>query len=106
MLRAIFVALFAIAVALPPVAGGVAMAAPDADAAHTDCCPPGEPCESHKPKDCGQTAACMLKCFNLSAGFIPIAALAPVDGTPEHARPLTDSVAVLGEHPPLPPPRL
>ncbi len=100
------ITLIAAAVALPPVAGGVAMAAPEAAAAHSDCCPPGELCEGHKPKDCGQTGACLLKCFNLSGGVIALSELAPSVAAPEHAGLAAARLAAASEHPPLPPPRL
>src|SRR5688500_12028872 len=101
ILRAVLIALIAVAVALPPVAGGVAMAAPEAVTAHNDCCPPGEPCESHKPKDCGHTAACMLKCFNLSAGVIALSDAAPSVAAPKHVGLAAKRLAAASEHPPL-----
>jgi hypothetical protein len=100
------IALIAVAVSLPPVTTSVAKAAAEAVATHTDCCPPGEPCEGHKPKDCGQTAACMLKCFNLSAGVIALPAPLSFLGTREHVGLVTESLAAASEHPPLPPPRV
>jgi hypothetical protein len=106
MLRAILIAFIAVAVALPPAVGGVAQAAPESVTAQHDCCPAGEPCESHKSKDCGQTAACVLKCFNLSAGVVALPAPAPRVETSEHVGLVTETLATASEHPPLPPPRV
>ena len=65
--RPILIALIALAVALLPMAGGMAVATPHAafTAPQADCCPNGKPCEK-KTNGCGSVAGCVLKCFNLT----------------------------------------
>ncbi len=66
--RPILIAVIALAVALLPMAGGMALAMQhDASltACQADCCPNGKPCEK-KTDGCGSMAGCVLKCFNLT----------------------------------------
>jgi hypothetical protein len=106
--RAILIAVIALAVALLPVAGGMAVAMPhDASsaAAPSDCCPHGNPCEK-KTDGCGSIAGCALKCFNFT-GAVP----APVSdsltpGALEKPALVAQAFRSPTENPPLPPPRV
>ncbi len=106
--RTILIALIALAVALLPMAGGMALAMQhDASfaAAPADCCPNGKPCEK-KADGCGSVAGCVLKCFNpTGAVAAPFAAkLTPSDlEKPEF---VTQTFHSPAENPPLPPPRI
>ena len=68
--RPILIALIALAVALLPVAGGMAVATPHAafTAPQADCCPNGKPCEK-KTNGCGSVSGCALKCFSLTGAI-------------------------------------
>jgi hypothetical protein len=106
--RSILVVLVALAVALLPLAGGMALSMPhDASlmAGPSDCCPNDKPCEK-KTDGCGSVSGCVLKCFNLTGVLaVPLAiALTPLtlDKPALVAQPFRSPTV----NPPLPPPRV
>jgi hypothetical protein len=106
--RHILVTLIALAVALLPMAGGMALAMPhDASftAAQADCCPNGKPCEK-KTDGCGSVSGCVLKCFNLTGAIAaPVAVALRAAGLEKPAL-VTQAFRSPAENPPLPPPRV
>jgi len=104
--RPLLIALIALAVALLPMAGGMALAMPhDASlTGHADCCPHGKPCEK-KTDDCGSMAGCALKCFSFSGAMVSDAVVKP-SPTADIA-PVLDSLSFQSNRtaPLLPPPR-
>ena len=106
--RPILIALIALAVALLPVAGGMALAMPH-DASFTapqaDCCPNGKPCEK-KTDGCGSVAGCVLKCFNLTGAVAAPFAASVTPSTLEKPALVTQAFRSPAENPPLPPPRV
>jgi hypothetical protein len=106
--RHILIALIALAVALLPVAGGMALALPhDASfaAANADCCPNGKPCEK-ETDGCGSVAACVLKCCGLTGAIAaPVAVSLTVSALEKPALAL-QGFRSPAENPPLPPPRV
>ena len=108
IVRTILIALTALAIALLPMAGGMALAMPH-DASFTapqaDCCPNGKPCEK-KTDGCGSMAGCVLKCFNLTGAVAAHVAAALTPSASEKPELLTQASPSLAENPPLPPPRV
>lgn len=105
--RALLVGLIALSVALLPL-GGIANAmAPDTvlNAFQADCCHGGQPCEKGMD-DCGSSAGCVLKCFQLS-GFVtqPFAVVLTASALKRPALVL-ETFGTPPENPPLPPPRI
>ena len=106
--RHILIALIALAVALLPMAGGMALAMPhDASltAPHSDCCPNGKPCEK-KTDGCGSVAGCVLKCFNLTGAVAAPFADTVTPSTLEKPALVAQAFRSPAENPPLPPPRV
>jgi hypothetical protein len=104
--RPILIALIALAVALLPVAGEMALAH-DASftAAKADCCPIGKPCEK-KTDGCGSVAGCVLKCCGLTSAIAaPVAVSLTVSALEKPALAL-QGFRSPAENPPLPPPRV
>jgi hypothetical protein len=104
--RAIFVALTALSLALLPVAG---VAAPvhsaDSISAHADCCPPDGDCGKHSKGGCTEDGACAVKCAGVSA--IPLASseTASVPSASAELTPIARLSLPLAPNPPSPPPR-
>jgi hypothetical protein len=106
--RPILIALIALAVALLPVAGGMAFAMPhDASfgAPQADCCPNGKSCEK-KTDDCGSVAGCALKCFNLTGAVVAPFSAALTPSALEKPSLALQGFRSPAENPPLPPPRV
>jgi hypothetical protein len=106
--RTILIALIALAVALLPMAAGMAVAMPqDASftAAPADCCPNGKPCEK-KTDDCGSVAGCAIKCFNLTGAVVVPFAAALTPSDLEKPSLALQGFRSMAENPPLPPPRV
>jgi hypothetical protein len=107
--RTILVSLVAVAVAMHPLAGGVAHAnvAPGMSltSGTLDCCPEGQPCEKTMHA-CGSLAGCLLKCSGLSGAIVaPIAIALTVSATEQPPFAL-HHLRAPSENPPLPPPRV
>jgi hypothetical protein len=106
--RPILIALIALAVALLPMAGGMAVAMPH-DASFTapqaDCCPNGKPCEK-KTDGCGSISGCVLKCFNLTGAIAAPTAVSLTASAAEKPAFALQSFCSPAENPPLPPPRV
>ena len=105
--RPILIALIALAVALLPMAGGMAVATPHAafTAPQADCCPNGKPCEK-KTNGCGSVAGCVLKCFNLTGAVAAPFAVSVTPSTLEKPALVTQAFRSPTQNPPLPPPRV
>jgi hypothetical protein len=106
--RPILIALIALAVALLPMAGGMALAMPhDAflTASQTDCCPNGQPCEK-KTDGCGSVAGCVLKCFSLTGAITAPVAISLMASALDGPAFALQSFRSPTENPPLPPPRV
>lgn len=106
--RPILIALIALAVALMPMAGGMALAMPhDASftAAPSDCCPNGKPCEK-KTDGCGSVAACVLKCCGLTSAIAAPIAVSLTASAAEKPAFALQSFRSPAENPPQPPPRV
>ena len=105
--RTILIALIALAVAVLPMAGGIALATHDASftAAPADCCPHGKPCEK-KTDGCGSVAGCVLKCFNLTGAVAAPFAASVMPSTLEKPALVTQAFRSPTQNPPLPPPRV
>jgi hypothetical protein len=105
--RPILIAIIALAVALLPMAGGIALATPHASftAPQADCCPNGKPCEK-KTDGCGSVAGCVLKCFNLTGAVAAHVAAALTPSASEKPELLMQAFPSPAENPPLPPPRV
>ena len=103
--RPILIAFIALAVALLPMAGGMALAMPhDASFMTAQAGPNGKPCEK-KTDGCGAVSGCVLKCFSLTGAVAApfCSSLTPSAlEKPALARQTFHSPA---ESPPLPPPR-
>ena len=107
--RAILITLVAVSIAMLPVAGSVAQASAHGTphiASQSDCCTDGEPCEKQMPNKCGQTAECMLKCFNFSGALVASLAMKPAVSSSDKSALVIQSVGSPLENPPLPPPRV
>jgi hypothetical protein len=106
--RPILIAVIALAVALLPVAGGMAVAMPH-DASFTtapgDCCPNGKPCEK-KTDGCGSMSDCVLKCFSLTAVVVAPVAVGLTPSALEKRALVAQDFRSPAENPPLPPPRV
>jgi hypothetical protein len=106
--RPILIAVIALAVALLPMAGGMALAMPhdaSSTAPQADCCPSGKPCEK-KTDGCGSMAGCVLKCFNLTVAVAaPFAVSLTLSGLEKPSFDL-QGFRSPAENPPLPPPRV
>jgi hypothetical protein len=104
--RAIFVVLTALSLALLPVAG---VAAPvtwaDSMSAHADCCPMDGDCGKQSKSHCNEDAACAFKCAGLSA--IPLASpeTASVPNSSAELTPIPRLSLPVAPNPPSPPPR-
>jgi hypothetical protein len=105
--RTILIALIALAVALLPMAGGIALATPHASltAPQADCCPNGKPCEK-KTDGCGSMAGCVLKCFNLTGTVAAPFAVVVTPSALEKFALITQAFRSPTQNPPLPPPRI
>jgi hypothetical protein len=106
--RPILIAVIALAVALLPMAGGMALAMPhDASFAATqaDCCPHGKPCEK-KTDGCGSVSGCVLKCFSLTVTIAAPVAVSLTASAQEKPALASQSFHSPAENPPLPPPRV
>ena len=109
-LRLLIVIMVAAAVAVLPLAGGIAHAptatsdAASSIAEHGDCCDHGGPCEKKKTDGCGSTAGCMVKCSAMSAPVLATSIVGPThNGETEGL--LVQRLASTADNPPSPPPR-
>jgi hypothetical protein len=104
--RAIFVALTALSLALLPVAG---VAAPvhlaDSNSAHADCCPPDGDCGKHSKGGCTEDGACAVKCAGVSALTLAAAATVSMPNASAELTPIPRLSLPLAPNPPSPPPR-
>jgi hypothetical protein len=106
--RPILITLIALALALLPMAGGMALAMPhDASCAapQADCCPNSNPCEK-KTDGCGAVAGCVLKCFNLTGAIAAPVAVALTASGLERPAFTPQNFHSPAKTPPLPPPRV
>jgi hypothetical protein len=104
--RAIFVVLAALSVALLPVAGTAAHLSPTASvSAHADCCPPGQDCDEQSKGDCTKDAFCAFACASVSA--VPLASyeMASIAISSAELTPVLRLNLSLAPNPPSPPPR-
>jgi len=104
--RAIFVVLTALSLALLPVAGVAApVTSADSISAHADCCPMDEDCGKQSKSHCNEDAACAFKCAGLSA--IPLASpeTASVSNSSAELTPIPRLSLPVAPNPPSPPPR-
>jgi hypothetical protein len=104
--RAIFVVLTALSLALLPVAG---VAAPfhsaDSISAHADCCPMAQGCGKQSKNHCSEDAACAFKCAGVSALTLATAETASVPNSSAELTPIPRLNLSLAPNPPSPPPR-
>jgi hypothetical protein len=107
-LRALFITILALSIALPPVAAAEASVSPSGPheiGASSDCCPPGQRCNKQKG-DCGQDAQCALKCASLAADVLaPSNAATHFSHNPSN-RVVAERVTLRVVGPPPPPPRI
>lgn len=108
--RLFIVGLVAAAVAVLPLAGGIAHAGwpstleASSTVEHGDCCDHGKSCEKKKPDGCGSTAGCMVKCSFMSAAVSATSVPEPYhDGEKMHL--VVARLASFHDNPPSPPPR-
>jgi hypothetical protein len=104
--RAIFVALTALSLALLPMAGVAApVHSPDSISAHADCCPMDGDCGKHSKGGCSEDASCAFKCAGVSA--IPLASseTASVPNASAELTPIAQLSLPVAPNPPSPPPR-
>jgi hypothetical protein len=104
--RAIFVVLTALSLALLPVAG-VAAPVPSADSisAHADCCPPDGDCGKHSKGNCLEDGACAVNCAGVSALTLAMAETVSMPNSSAAPAPVPRLSLPLAPNPPSPPPR-
>jgi hypothetical protein len=109
VVRAILLALIALSLALPPVAGAKAFAySPHGSsvAAQPDCCEKMEHCDKQAKGDCADFAGCALKCSNATAVVLMPSAIL-LRSSPALKLTLTpDTASSRSLIPPAPPPRV
>ncbi len=105
--RALLVGLVALSVALLPLGGIASAMSPDTvlTATQTDCCHDGKPCEKGMD-DCGTSAGCVLKCFQLSASITQPVAVPLTASALKRPALVRETFGTPPENPPLPPPRI
>ena len=104
--RAIFVVLTALSLALLPVAGvATPVRSADSISAHADCSPPDQDCGKHSKGNCTDDGACAVKCAGVSA--IPLASseTASVPNASAEPAPVPRLSLAVAPNPPSPPPR-
>jgi hypothetical protein len=104
--RAIFVVLTALSLALLPVAGVAApVASAHSTSAHADCCPPVQDCGKQSKSHCNEDAACASKCAGVSAVPLASAEAASIPTASAELTPTPGLSLPLAPNPPSPPPR-
>jgi hypothetical protein len=104
--RAIFVVLTALSVALLPVAGMAApAAATDSASARADCCPIDQDCGKPSKSHCNEDAACALKCAGVSALPLASAETPSIGNASAELTPIARLGLPVAPNPPSPPPR-
>jgi hypothetical protein len=104
--RAIFVVLTALSLALLPVAGMAAPAAStDSASAHADCCPMDQDCGKQSKSHCNEDAACAFKCAGVSALPLASAETASIGNASAEPTPIPRLGLPVAPNPPSPPPR-
>jgi hypothetical protein len=106
-LRALFVALISLSVAVLPVAGSTALAfSPGTTIANVlpDCCLNGE-CKSPMQGGCAKFAGCEVKCSSLVALDLPPSQTHQTPATATTASLIADKATSRSHNPPSPPPR-
>jgi hypothetical protein len=105
-LRAIFVVLTALSLALLPVAGVAApVTSADSISAHADCCPPDGDCGKHSKGNCTDDAACAFKCAGVSAVPLMSSEMASAPNASAELTPVPQLSLPVALNPPSPPPR-
>jgi hypothetical protein len=104
--RAIFVVLTALSLALLPVAGAAApIHSADSMSAHADCCPMDQDCGKQSKNHCNEDAACAFKCAGVSALTLATAETASVPNASAELTPIPRLSVAVALNPPSPPPR-
>jgi hypothetical protein len=109
VLRALFVAIVAASLAMPPVAAadlGAGSSHEHAAATHAECCAPGQQCDKPAKGECGHDAACLLKCASASAAVTAPPTVTFKRLALSRSGLLAETVTGLSTNPPLPPPRV
>jgi hypothetical protein len=110
IVKAFFLAIVVVSMALPPVAAAEMHGQSSHEqsaAAHSECCPPGQECDEPAKGDCGHDAACALKCApSVSPVLVTPASLTPKRLTLRRTNLLVESATARSINPPLPPPRI
>jgi hypothetical protein len=105
-LRAIFVVLTALSLALLPVVG---MAAPvistGSASAHADCCSMDQDCGKQSKNHCNKDAACAFKCAGVSAVPLTSSETASIANASAEPTPIPRLSLPVALNPPSPPPR-
>jgi hypothetical protein len=105
--QAFLVGLLALSLAALPLAGGMALAMSHdtvLTAPQGDCCHDGEPCEKGM-NDCGSSAGCVFRCFQLAGSQAMPFAVIRTASTLKQAPFIPLDLRAPSENPPLPPPR-
>jgi hypothetical protein len=105
-LRAIFVVLTALSLALLPVAGVAApVTSADSISAHADCCPPDGNCGKHSKGGCTGDGACAVNCAGVSALTLATAETVFMPNASAELAPVPQLSLPVATNPPSPPPR-
>jgi hypothetical protein len=105
-LRAIFVVLTALSLALSPVAGVAApVTSADSISAHADCCPPDGNCGKHSKGGCTKDGACAVNCAGVSALTLATSETVSMPNASAESAPVPQLSLPVAPNPPSPPPR-